>query len=56
MDTETGHHFIKDQNCAFAFCDYTQTLKETRPGWDNTHVPRYRLNDNRGDLLGISLE
>ncbi len=56
MDTEPGHHFVKDQQCAFSLSDYTQAFKEARLRRNDTHIPCDRLDDNGRDLFRVFLE
>ncbi len=51
MHAEAGHHLVEDQQRAVRGGERAQALEEALLREDETHVPRDRLDDDRGDLV-----
>ncbi|MNJ66485.1 hypothetical protein D3C77_625670 [compost metagenome] len=51
MDPEAGHHFVKNKQAAVLRRNAAQAFQEARLRRDDTHIARYRLNNNAGDFL-----
>lgn len=51
--SESGHHFVKNQQCTSVGRQLTKGVQEFLGSWDNAHVPCNRLHDDGSDFWTI---
>ena len=52
-DAEAGDHLVEDEQGPARVAEHPQRLEETGLGWNDTHVPGDRLDEDRGEALAV---
>jgi hypothetical protein len=54
-DPEAGHHLVEHEQRARRVRERAERLQEPRRGRNAAHVPRHRLDEDRGEALAVAL-